>query len=60
MQMQYRELDRLATELEKQIQAVKALRMEMEKYKVDFNLSVEDEATKKLQEVIDGIDRMFK
>ena len=60
MQLQYRELDRLSMELEKEIQAVKALRMEMEKYKVDFRLSVEDEATKKIQEVINGIDKMFK
>lgn len=60
MQMQYRELDRLSLELEKQIQAVKALRTEMEKYKVDFSLSVEDEATKKIQEVIKGIDKMLK
>lgn len=60
MQLQYRELDRLSMELEKEIQAVKALRMEMEKYKVDFSLSVEDEATKKIQEVISGIDKMFK
>ena len=47
-------------ELEREIQAVKALRMEMEKYKVDFSLTVEDEATKKIQEVISGIDKMFK
>ena len=60
MQLEYRELDRLAMELEKEIQAVKALRMEMEKYKVDFSLSVEDEATKKIQEVINGIDKMLK
>ena len=60
MQMQYRELERLAMELEKEIQAVKALRMEMEKYKVDFSITVEDEATKKIQEVISGIDKMFK
>ena len=60
MQMQYRELDRLAMELEKEIQAVKALRMEMEKYKVDFSITVEDEAKNKIQEVISGIDKMFK
>lgn len=60
MQMEYRELDRLAMELEKEIQAVKALRMEMEKYKVDFSITVEDEATKKIQEVVSGIDKMFK
>ena len=60
MQLEYRELDRLAMELEKEIQAVKALRMEMEKYKVDFSITVEDEATKKIQEVISGIDKMFK
>ena len=47
-------------ELEREIQAIKALRMEMEKYKVDFSLTVEDEATKKIQEVISGIDKMFK
>ena len=34
--------------------------MEMDKYTVDFSLSVEDEATKKIQEVISGIDKMFK
>ena len=60
MQLEYRELDCLAMELEKEIQAVKALRMEMEKYKVDFSITVEDEATKKIQEVISGIDKMFK
>lgn len=60
MQMQYRELERLAMELEKEIQAVKALRMEMEKYKVDFSITVEDEAKNKIQEVISGIDKMFK
>ena len=60
MQLQYRELDRLSAELEKEIQAMKALRMEMEKYKVDFNLKVEDEATKKIQEVVNRIDTMFK
>ena len=60
MQMEYRELDRMAMELEKEIQAVKALRKEMEKYKVDFNLTVKDEATKKIQEVINSIDKMVK
>ena len=60
MQMQYRELDRIAMELEKEIQAIRALRLEMEKYKVDFDLKVEDEATKKIQEVVNNIDKMFK
>lgn len=60
MQLEYRELDRLANELEKEIQACKALRMELEKFKIDFSLSVEDEATKKIQEVVKGIDKMFK
>ena len=60
MQMEYRELDRIAMELEKELQAIKALRMEMEKYKIDFELTVEDEATKKIQEVVNGIDKMFK
>ena len=60
MQMEYRELDRIAMELEKEIQAIRALRMEMEKYKVDFDLKVEDEATKKIQKVVNNIDKMFK
>ena len=60
MQLEYRELDRLANELEKEIQACKAIRMELEKFKIDFSLSVEDEATKKIQEVVKGIDKMFK
>lgn len=60
MQMQYRELDRVVMELEKEIQAIRVLRMEMEKYKVDFELRIEDEATKKIQEVINDIDKMFK
>ena len=60
MQLEYRELDRLAMELEREIQAVKALRMEMEKYKVDFSLTVEDEATKKIQEVVNNIEKSFK
>lgn len=60
MQLEYRELDRLAMELEKEIQACKAIRMELEKFKIDFSLSVEDEATKKIQEVVKGIDKMFK
>ena len=59
-QMQYRKLDILATELEKEIQAIKALRMEMEKYKIDFTIDIEDEATKKIQEVIEGINKIFK
>ena len=60
MQLEYRELDRLSKELEKEIQACKAIRMELEKFKMDFSLSVEDEATKKIQEVVKGIDKMFK
>lgn len=34
--------------------------MEMEKYKIDFSIKVEDEATKKINEVMSGIDKMFK
>ena len=60
IQLEYRELDRLAMELEKEIQAVKALRIEMEKYKIDFNTTVEDEATKKIEEVVSRIDKVFK
>jgi predicted nucleic acid-binding Zn-ribbon protein len=60
LQQEYRELDRQSRELEKEIQAVRALRMELEKYKVDFSLSIEDEATKKIQEVVNGINQMFK
>ena len=29
-------------------------------YKVDFSITVEDEAKNKIQEVISGIDKMFK
>lgn len=57
MRLEYRELDRLAMELEKEIKAVKALRIEMEKYKADVNIQVEAEATKKIEEVLDN---MFK
>lgn len=60
MQMEYRELDRIAMEMEKELQAIKALRMEMEKYKIDFEISVEDKATKKIQEVVKDIDKMFE
>lgn len=48
MLMEYKELDRLSMELEKEIQAVKAVRMEMEKYKLNFAITVKDEATKKI------------
>lgn len=60
MQLEYRELDRLSMEFEKQIKEVKALRMEMERYKIDFSIKVEDEATKKIKEVMNGIDKMLK
>ena len=60
LQMEYRELDRQSMELEKELQAVKALRMELEKYKVEFSLSVEDEATKKIQGVMNEIEKMFR
>lgn len=60
IQMEYRELDRLAMELEKEIQAIKAIRMEMETYKNNFTLMIKDEATKKIQDVINGIDQIFK
>lgn len=59
MLLEYRELDRLVMELEKELQAVRTLRAEMEKYKVDFNMKIEDEATNKIQEVINRIDKMF-
>ena len=60
LQMEYRELARQSMELEKELQAVKALRMELEKYKVEFSLSVEDEATKKIQGVMNEIEKMFR
>lgn len=60
LRLQYRELDRLSMELEKEIQYCKALRAEMQKYKIDFNLSVKDEATNKIKEVIDGIDKILE
>ena len=60
IQMEYRELDRLIMELKKEMQAIKAIRAEMEQYKKDFNLTVEDEATKKIEEVIKRIDNILK
>ena len=60
MQLQYKELDRLVFELEKELKIVKALRVELEKFKTDFTVSVEDEATKKIQEVVNSIDKMIK
>lgn len=60
MQLEYRELDRLSMELEKELKAVKALRVELEKFKMDFSVSVQDEATKKIQEVLKNIDKLFK
>ena len=60
MLLQYRELDRMALELEKEIQAVKALRMEMEKYKAEFSLLVKDDATKQIREVFNEIDKLIK
>ena len=59
LHMEYRELDRQSMELEKEIPAVKALRMELEKFKVEFGLTVEDEATKKIQGVMNEIEKMF-
>jgi len=47
-------------ELEKELKELKALKKEMEKYKADFSVEVKDEATKKIKEVVSGIDKMFK
>ena len=60
MQLEYRELDRIANELEKELNALKALRMEMENYKIKFSVEVKDEATKEIQRVLNGIDKMVK
>ena len=60
MQLAYRQIDQLAMELQKELQAVRTLRMELEKYKMEFSVSVADEATKKIQEVIKNIDAMLK
>ena len=57
MQLNYRELDRLAAEFEKELKAVKALRAELEKYKAQIGIEIEDEATEKIQEVL---NKMFK
>lgn len=60
MQLQYRELDRLSRELEKELQQVKELRLTLEKYKIDFSIEVQDEATKKIQEVFNNIQNIIK
>lgn len=57
MQMEYRELDRIANEMEKELQEVRALRQELENYKVEFSMKVEDEATAKIQAVLDNFER---
>lgn len=60
MQLNYRELDRLSREFERELNAVKALRRELEQYKAKFSVEVEDEATKKIQEVLSGLDKLLK
>lgn len=60
MQQNYRELDRLTAEFEKELNSIKALRAELERYKAQFSIAIEDEATKKIQEVLEGINKMFK
>ena len=60
MQLEYRELDRLSRELETELQKVKELRMALEKYKIDFSIEVQDEATKKIQEVFNNIQNIIK
>ena len=57
MSLNYRELDRLAAEFEKELKAVKALRAELEKYKAQISVDIEDEATEKIQAVL---DKLFK
>ena len=57
--MNYRELDRLTAELERELNLVKTIRTELEKYKVEFNFQIENEATKKIQEVVNSINKMF-
>ena len=59
MQLQYRELDRLSMELEKEINKVRKLRMEMEKYKVNFDISIESESINKIKEVLSDIDKLL-
>ena len=60
LQMEYRELDRQSMELEKELQAVKALRMELEKNKDEYSLSVEDEETKKIQWVMNEKEKKIR
>ena len=55
MQLNYRELDRLSAEFEKELKAVKALRAELEKYKAQISIDIEDEATEKIQAVLDKL-----
>ena len=59
LQLNYRELDRLSMELEKELKLVQTLRTELQKYKVEFELQVENDATKKIEEVVNSINKMF-
>ena len=60
LQLNYRELDRLSMELEKELKLVQTLRTELQKYRIDFELQIENDATKKIEEVVNSINRMFK
>lgn len=58
--MEYRKLDALVSELEKELAAVKQLRTQLENYKAEFSIEVENEATEKIKEVLSQIDKLFK
>lgn len=60
LQMNYKQLDRLVMELEQELSRIKMLRIELEKYGVEFNLQVENEAVKKVQEVANCINNLLK
>ncbi|MBR2507904.1 MAG: hypothetical protein IKB70_13720 [Bacilli bacterium] len=47
-------------ELEQELSRIKMLRIELEKYGVEFNLQVENEAVKKVQEVANCINNLLK
>lgn len=59
LQQNYRELDRLSAELERELKLVQRLRAELENYKANFNLQIENEATKAIEDVVNSINKMF-
>lgn len=56
---EYRKIDQLTAQLEKELAAVRALRREMEQYKKEFAIEVNNTATKEVEKVVAEIDKLF-